>query len=136
MTTTEHLDKILAKIDRLLEMAAERSHGPWEVRPKENSRDYLRVRGTILGGRFKIANVCQPIPFGQESSEDDLTRANAAFISSCAGNAEAGWRATKAAIESLQQLYKTTRRYVIDPESPAWLPMQAILSAWPVELLD
>lgn len=31
--------------------------GPWRVLPEEADKDYLRVRGTRLGDRYKIANV-------------------------------------------------------------------------------
>lgn len=31
--------------------------GPWEVLPEEGDKDYIRIRGTILGGRYKVANV-------------------------------------------------------------------------------
>ena len=31
--------------------------GPWNLLPAEESKEYLRVRGVTLGGRYKIANV-------------------------------------------------------------------------------
>lgn len=31
--------------------------GPWAILPQEKDKEYLRVRGSILGGRYKIANV-------------------------------------------------------------------------------
>lgn len=31
--------------------------GPWTVLPEEADKDYLRIRGTRLGGRYKVANV-------------------------------------------------------------------------------
>ena len=31
--------------------------GPWDLLPAEESKEYLRVRGATLGGRYKIANV-------------------------------------------------------------------------------
>lgn len=31
--------------------------GPWEIKPLEDDKEYIRIRGTVLGGRFKIANV-------------------------------------------------------------------------------
>jgi hypothetical protein len=34
--------------------------GPWTVLPEESDKDYLRIRGTCLGGRYKIANVHMP----------------------------------------------------------------------------
>lgn len=34
--------------------------GPWTVLPEEADKDYLRIRGTRLGGRYKVANVHMP----------------------------------------------------------------------------
>ncbi|WP_428614329.1 hypothetical protein [Pseudoalteromonas sp.] len=31
--------------------------GPWEILPAEDDKEYLRIRGTALGRRYKIANV-------------------------------------------------------------------------------
>ena len=31
--------------------------GPWQVLPAESEKDYLRIRGTVLGSRYKVANV-------------------------------------------------------------------------------
>lgn len=31
--------------------------GPWEVKPIEDDKEYIRIRGTVLGGRFKVCNV-------------------------------------------------------------------------------
>ncbi len=33
--------------------------GPWQRKSKEADKDYIRIRGTHLGCRFKIANVHQ-----------------------------------------------------------------------------
>lgn len=38
----------------------EHTPGPWKVLPHVFSRDYIRVRGTRLGSRYKIANVHMP----------------------------------------------------------------------------
>lgn len=104
MTTTEHLNLIVQHLDKLLATAEKRSRGAWEVKPQEEDKDYLRIRGAAVGCRFKIADVLQPVPFGECPSEDRLTHANAAFIASCAGNAEAGWRATRATVRSVLEM--------------------------------
>lgn len=39
---------------------AKHTPGPWTVLPKELDCDYIRIRGTVLGGRYKIANVLHP----------------------------------------------------------------------------
>ena len=31
--------------------------GEWAILPIENNREYIRIRGVVLGGRYKIANV-------------------------------------------------------------------------------
>lgn len=31
--------------------------GEWEVKPIEDDKEYIRIRGCTLGSRFKIANV-------------------------------------------------------------------------------
>lgn len=36
---------------------ANHTPGPWTVLPEEADKDYLRIRGTRLGVRYKVANV-------------------------------------------------------------------------------
>ncbi len=55
--------------------------GPWVVKPEEVDRDYIRVRGDMPGGRFKVANVLTPVYDGVSDREAKETRANAALIS-------------------------------------------------------
>lgn len=31
--------------------------GEWAIMPAESDKEYIRIRGTVLGGKFKIANV-------------------------------------------------------------------------------
>ena len=54
--------------------------GPWEIKPEEVDRPYIRIRGTQLGGRFKVANVLSPDYDGVHHREADETRANARLI--------------------------------------------------------
>lgn len=54
--------------------------GPWEIKPEEVDRPYIRIRGTRLGGRFKVANVLSPDYDGVHRREADETRANAQLI--------------------------------------------------------
>lgn len=54
--------------------------GPWEIKPEEVDRPYIRIRGTQLGGRFKVANVLSPDYDGIHHREADETRANARLI--------------------------------------------------------
>lgn len=54
--------------------------GPWEIKPEEVDKPYIRIRGTQLGGRFKVANVLSPDYDGVHHCEADETRANARLI--------------------------------------------------------
>lgn len=58
--------------------------GPWEILPEEAGRDYIRVRGTIPGSRFKVSNVLVTTYKGQATEAYDReikeTRANARLI--------------------------------------------------------
>ena len=31
--------------------------GPWQILPEEVDKNYIRIRGTVWGGRYKVANV-------------------------------------------------------------------------------
>ena len=54
--------------------------GPWQVLPEEADKDYIRIRGTVWGGRYKVANVPTPVYEGVPQRELEETRANAALI--------------------------------------------------------
>lgn len=54
--------------------------GPWQVLPEECDKPYIRVRGTGLGGRYKIANVMTPTFDGVPPCEAEETRRNAQLI--------------------------------------------------------
>ena len=54
--------------------------GPWQVLPEECEKPYIRVRGSVLGGRYKIANVVTPIYEGVHLREAEETRRNARLI--------------------------------------------------------
>lgn len=55
--------------------------GPWRLLPEECDKPYIRVRGTHLGGRYKVANVITPVYEGIHAREAEETRANARLIS-------------------------------------------------------
>ncbi len=54
--------------------------GPWAVLPEEVDKHYIRIRGTRLGGRYKVANVLTPFYEGVPAREANETRANANLI--------------------------------------------------------
>lgn len=63
---------------------AKHTPGPWTVLPEELDRDYIRIRGTVLGGRYKIANVLHPcvddVSKSLRERELEETRANVRLI--------------------------------------------------------
>jgi hypothetical protein len=110
MSTDEHLQLIKSECERLLAIAEKRTPGAWGV------------RNYPLGGSYLVKKI--------EGGDDVLRVAechnldNAAYITSCARRAEAGWKATIAAIDWLLEIEGTH------------LPLAAeILAAWPTEIL-
>lgn len=56
------------------------TEGPWCALPEEVDKPYIRIRGTIPGSRYKIANVVTPVYEGVHEREAEETRANARLI--------------------------------------------------------
>ncbi len=54
--------------------------GPWQVLPEEMGKSYLRVRGTLPGLRYKIADVRHVEYEGASETEVQMTKANARLI--------------------------------------------------------
>ena len=77
----EHLKLIDAHLARLLDIAAKRTPG-----------DYVKL-DTYVGSKDNHHGIADFCYCGEAENED-----NASYFASCAGNAEAGWRATRAAI--------------------------------------
>ena len=71
------------------------TQGPWTIYPEEVDKPYIRIRGTQLGGRFKIANVVTPVYEGVHEREAQETRANARLI------AKAPERVLEAAVKGM-----------------------------------
>jgi hypothetical protein len=61
-------------------MSAKHTPGPWTTLPEECHKPYVRIRGTRLGGRYKVANVLTPIYEGVHERDAEETRANARLI--------------------------------------------------------
>lgn len=53
------------------------TEGPWQSMPEEVDKPYIRIRGTRLGCRYKIANV---LSCGEHELSADEVRANARLI--------------------------------------------------------
>ncbi len=62
-------------------MKEEHTKGPWVALPEECDKPYIRIRGTQLGLRYKIANVITLTYDGVNPREAEETRANARLIS-------------------------------------------------------
>lgn len=56
------------------------TEGPWRLLPEEADKPYIRVRGTRLGLRYKIANIPTPVYEGAHERELKETQANARLI--------------------------------------------------------
>jgi len=54
--------------------------GPWEIKPEELERNYIRIRGLNLGGKYKIANVLGTCMDGKTYDSIEEVRANAHLI--------------------------------------------------------
>ena len=120
MTTKEHLTKIKEKCEQLLELATKRTPGKWL-----DKTQFVAQLDERTGG-YSV-KVC-----GTNYQKDT------SFIASCAGPAEAGWRATIAAIAGFQRLSKWNFTgwegdcgIIAEIEGE----IDAILAAWPEELL-
>ena len=115
MTPTQlsHLRAIDAHLAKLLEdIAAKRTPGEWKV----NNPQSRTIRSN------------QEQSLATMSDDSSKWHHNAAFIASCAGNAEAGWKATRAAIAAIAS-------YSILDENLE-IMAEAILAAFPLESLN
>ena len=144
MSPEEHLNRIVAKCRELLAIAEKRTPGEW-----------MRDRSGGLKGdvRCKSGRWIAMTAFCGNSNAGGLIHqdANAAFIASCAGPAEAGWRATIAAIEGRKNCPSCGGCGITDgwvpsysnpdnsgghPEAaPCCTHLKDIIAAWPEELL-
>ena len=110
----DHLRAIIAFLDNLLEQAKKRTPGHWNTQ----TRSY-QVQTNHGGVGMYVAEMMT-----MTSHERDC---DAAFIASCAGNAEAGWIATRAAIAAIEY-------YSILDENLETMA-ETILAAFPLELI-
>lgn len=102
MTTDEHLDAIVARCTELLAIAEKRTRGEWT----NDEWNMIRAEGYWIG-QLRL-------------------RPDNDFIAACAGTAEAGWRATIAAIRLANSLHITQNHQAL----------AEILAAWPPETLN
>lgn len=129
----EHLKLIDTHLERLLAKAEKRTPEKW-------------VAGATIIGNGVDTTVCE-MP---SREKDSLAwHDNIHFIASCAGNAEAGWKATRAAIVDWLSLYNATEGYADgapdasthdklcnEVASVCRINLQHILAAFPLELIQ
>lgn len=127
-TTTEHLNLILAHLDKLLATAEKRTPGEWVV-------------GWNMIGDGISKSICNA-PMKNEQTTTLEWVSDKQFIASCAGNAEAGWRATRATVRSVLEMIEWAKNDDNRlPELNDGVLKQAveiaapILSAFPLELI-
>jgi hypothetical protein len=106
-TQLDHLKRIDAHLERLIGIASKRTPGEWE-------QDHIYV---------------------DTSDKADLIKAdgnvrNATFIASCAGNAEAGWKATRETIAWLDRMGAMMGLNSVEQKLA-----DSILAAFPLETL-
>jgi hypothetical protein len=104
------LEKIKAKCQANLAFAEKRTPGKWTC---------VLSTATEATVRDETAFIVATANQFAESFGNKRDDANAAYIAACASDAEAGWRSTIAAIDSIQS-----------PQGLDYQLFQAILDAW------
>ena len=92
MNTQEKLTAIRDKCVELLAIAEKRTQGKWSVEQYTNYHGF-----SVWGSGCCIAERWYKDAVSEECAQD--LAGDAAYIASCAGPAEAGWRSTIAAID-------------------------------------
>jgi hypothetical protein len=140
----EHLRKIDAHLEKLLSQAEKRTPGRWATRTAQRE---VGQSGEFETETWITAEPDHCITNGWNLEDEDSD--NFTYIASCAGNAEAGWKATRAAIAGWLSLYKATEGYADGaPDASAHdklcnevaslcrTNLRHILAAFPLELIE
>jgi len=119
----EHLKLIDAHLERLLAIAEKRTPGRWCHQPYDSAGESTAI--VAQGFKDKVGRTVALSPHYGNFIQD------AAFIASCAGNAEAGWRATRAVIKRFHDsaICREWHGYMQTAVEP-------ILAAFPLELIQ
>lgn len=128
MTTTDKLQRIRAKCVELLATAEKRTSGEWTIGDETNQHIEICIGDAI-------ANLDRQNRYGLDMifSRDEM-RADGHFIAACAGNAEAAWRSTIAAIDHIIPLHAMLCEGITQDFCEK--QMLAIIAAWPDELFQ
>jgi hypothetical protein len=131
MNTQKHLQAIKDKCQELLAIAEKRTAGNWI-----HATDLGQV-GSIECGIEVIAMTQEHVSLaGNRRGQVERRNHNAAFIASCAGAAEAGWRATIAAIDCYLFHRKSNQGGWQGDCNARERMKDEIIAAWPPELLQ
>lgn len=121
----DHLRLIDAHLEHLLDIAAKRTPGHWDhgygnalVVHKKTDYTLASTLASTSSGEVVVED-CPIIPWQEQV-------ANSEYIASCAGNAEAGWKATRAAIQWFLKWDRTSHYSDL---------VEPILAAFPLESL-
>ncbi len=132
LTTEEHLNKIVARCRTLLALAEKRTPGRW-------GNETPSYRAYAMSGRHCVAEMMTHTSHQRDS--------DAAYIVACAGAAEAGWKATIAAIEGrLEEREQSWTNWELTAQIssfdaglksdyPFHKSLNAYIDAWPEALL-
>jgi hypothetical protein len=144
MSTKEHLKKIKAKCEQLLVLSEKRTAGKWRV---ESLYPVDQSAACISAGLNSYGDGPEAHPIGR-IAQGELNEPDAAFITACAGPAEAGWRTTIAAIDDWLALFVYTEGFADGAPDASdhdklcneiaaicHHNMNHIIAAWPPELL-
>lgn len=128
MNTQKKLNRIKEICTANLEIAAKRTPGEWKTGKTCTSIPAVFPDGTAKGNSsLAMFGIYKP---GEDIDELENQKNNSTFISSCAGPAEAGWKATVSAIEHIL----TTREETSTWEFLAKPLAKSIISAWEDQL--
>lgn len=125
MNKEERLKAIRAKCVELLAIAEKRTPGDWQWVGHSWSDDSVycgdqRIVGASIRDEATESN--------QHKLESEMD-GNTTFIAACAGTAEAGWRATIAAIDAIERIQNNPGA-TTSIESTCGMSIELILSAW------
>ena len=110
----DKLRRIDAHLANLLSTAEKRTPGEWETDQRAKRPAVFNTEGLFIDTNMR--------PY------------DASFIASCAGNAEAGWKSTRAMIALL--LSMGNRQHDIETAKAGFDAFESILAAFPLETLN
>ena len=125
-TTTEQLAEIRAKCVELLAIAEKRTRCNWMISFHHNQT-------TVLTGDGRPATSVAECCIDEAFLRAGESTANAAFIASCAGPAEAGWKATIAVID---ELTKDASWFFGQPQNCSAAALSTIIKIWKTLVLS